>query len=189
MSNTFELFISKMWEKETERKRDKKRKTEWQTEMIHKGTNNWTKREKKKWKKTHYYSIKHCRETQNQFGIEKTEKKERKRDRNTDRNTKDNHTNEQKENKVNKNKPMARSHGLVVKAEDSWSRDCGFESRCHILNGCKQCYSYYIINCTKKITKIKIAKWGTPNFFFIKKQQKQTFLFSKRASKVSKGFM
>jgi hypothetical protein len=54
---------------------------------------------------------------------------------------------------------MARSHGLVVKGDDLQSRDCGFESRRRILDGSKRCYSYYFI---KKITKIKVAKWGTP---------------------------
>jgi hypothetical protein len=51
---------------------------------------------------------------------------------------------------------MARSHGLVVKGDDLQSRDCGFESRRRKLDGCKRCYSYYIIK------KIKVAKWWTP---------------------------
>ncbi len=57
----------------------------------------------------------------------------------------------------------ARSHGLVVNGDDLQSRDCGFESQRHILDGCKRCYSYYVI---KKITKIKVAKWGTPKKIF-----------------------
>ena len=47
--------------------------------------------------------------------------------------------------------------GIVVRAEESRPRGCGFESR-RILDGCKQFASYYI----KKIKKIKVAKWGTP---------------------------
>ncbi len=58
---------------------------------------------------------------------------------------------------------MASIHVLVVKGDDLQSRDCGFESRPRILDGCKQCYSYYII---KKRTKIKAAKWGTPKNIF-----------------------
>ncbi len=47
--------------------------------------------------------------------------------------------------------------GLVVRAEDSRPRGCGFESH-HILDGCNQFASYYI----KEKLKIKVAKWGTP---------------------------
>ena len=36
------------------------------------------------------------------------------------------------------------SHGLVVKADGSWSRGRGFKPRHRILNGCKQLASYYI---------------------------------------------
>ncbi len=39
---------------------------------------------------------------------------------------------------------MARSHGLVVKADDSWPRGRGFKSRHRILDGCKRFASYYI---------------------------------------------
>jgi hypothetical protein len=65
---------------------------------------------------------------------------------------------------------LARSHGLVVKGDNLQSRDCGFESRCHKLDGCKRCYSYYII---KKITKIKVAKWGTPKKKNLKDRKKE----------------
>ncbi len=34
---------------------------------------------------------------------------------------------------------MARSHGLVVKGEDSQLSGCGFKSSHRILDGCKQC--------------------------------------------------
>ncbi len=34
---------------------------------------------------------------------------------------------------------LARSHGLVVKADGSCSRGCGFEPPHRILDGCKQC--------------------------------------------------
>jgi hypothetical protein len=66
--------------------------------------------------------------------------------------------------RLNKN-VMARSHGLVVKGDDLQSRDCGFKSWRRILDGCRRCYSYYII---KKIMKIKVAKWGTPKKYFFK---------------------
>ncbi len=35
---------------------------------------------------------------------------------------------------------MARSHGLIVKGEDSQLSGCGFESWHRILDGCKQCW-------------------------------------------------
>ena len=57
----------------------------------------------------------------------------------------------------------ARSHGLVVKADGSRPRGRGFKPRHRILDGCKQFDSY---NRNEKL-KIKEAKWGTPNFFFI----------------------
>ncbi len=50
---------------------------------------------------------------------------------------------------------LARSHGPLVKAEDSQHRGCGFESRHHILDGCK-------LLQLKNNKKIKVAKWGTP---------------------------
>ncbi len=50
----------------------------------------------------------------------------------------------------------ARSRGLVVKADDSQSRGCGFEPRRRILDGMQA--SYCIVNKEK----IKVAKWGTP---------------------------
>jgi hypothetical protein len=53
---------------------------------------------------------------------------------------------------------FARSHGLVVKAEDSQLSGCGFESRHRLLDGC---YNW-------KIMKIKVAKWGTPKKYFKK---------------------
>ncbi len=53
--------------------------------------------------------------------------------------------------------PRGEKPGLVVRAEDSRPRGCGFESH-HILDGCKQLASYYI----KEKLKIKVAKWGTP---------------------------
>ena len=37
------------------------------------------------------------------------------------------------------NEWKARSHGLVVKADDSWSKGLEFEPRHHILDGCKRC--------------------------------------------------
>jgi hypothetical protein len=43
---------------------------------------------------------------------------------------------------------MARGSGLVVRAEDSRSRDCRFES-CHTLQGCSHA-SYYILIDKKK---------------------------------------
>jgi len=59
----------------------------------------------------------------------------------------------------------ARSHGLVVKADGSWPRGCGFKTRQPILDGWKQFASYYIkeklenkssqIGHTKKIFKKK----------------------------------
>jgi hypothetical protein len=51
--------------------------------------------------------------------------------------------------------------GLVVRAQDSRPRGCGFESR-RILDGCKRFASYYI----KEKLKIKVAKWGTPKKYF-----------------------
>jgi hypothetical protein len=39
---------------------------------------------------------------------------------------------------------LARSHGLVVKADGSWSRGREFKPRHRILDGCKQFASYYI---------------------------------------------
>ncbi len=51
---------------------------------------------------------------------------------------------------------MARSHGLVAKADGSWPRGCGFKPRHCILDRCKQFASYYI----KEKLKIKVAKWG-----------------------------
>ncbi len=53
--------------------------------------------------------------------------------------------------------------GLVVRAEDSRPRGCGFESR-HLLDGCKRFASYYI----KEKLKIKVAKWGTLKKYFKK---------------------
>jgi hypothetical protein len=55
--------------------------------------------------------------------------------------------------------PVARSHGLVVKAEDSQLSGCGFESWHLILDGCKRCKLLKMKNYEKKL-----AKWGTPNF-------------------------
>ncbi len=43
----------------------------------------------------------------------------------------------------------------MVRAEGSRPRGRGFESR-RILDGCKR------LHCTMRITKIKVAKWGTP---------------------------
>ncbi len=61
----------------------------------------------------------------------------------------------------NENDILGESHGLVVKAEDSWSRDRGFEPRpVYVLDGCKR-ISQLAITYTK-ITKIKVAEWGTP---------------------------
>ncbi len=40
---------------------------------------------------------------------------------------------------VNNKSFEARSHGLVVKGEDSQLTGCGFESWHHILDGCKRC--------------------------------------------------
>jgi hypothetical protein len=54
----------------------------------------------------------------------------------------------------------------VVRAEDSHPRGRGFESR-HILDGCKQFDSYYIVEKLK----IKVAKWGTPKKNNNKKSQ------------------
>ena len=54
---------------------------------------------------------------------------------------------------------MARWHGLVVKAEDSWQRSLGFEPcRHHLLDGL-----YAKLTILKK--EIKVAEWGTQNFF------------------------
>ena len=39
---------------------------------------------------------------------------------------------------------MARSHGLVVKADGSWPRGCEFKPQHRLLDGCKQFASYYI---------------------------------------------
>ena len=39
---------------------------------------------------------------------------------------------------------MARSHGLVVKADGSWPRDHGFKPRHCILDGCNRFASYYV---------------------------------------------
>jgi hypothetical protein len=69
---------------------------------------------------------------------------------------------------------LARSHGLVVKADGSWSRGRWFKPRHCILDGCKQFASY----CIKEKLKIKVAKWGAPQFFFFKEivfVWKQTF--------------
>ncbi len=52
---------------------------------------------------------------------------------------------------------MARSHGLVVMADGSWLRSCGFKTQHRILDGCKQFVSYFI----KEKLKIKVAKQGT----------------------------
>ncbi len=46
----------------------------------------------------------------------------------------------------------------MVKADGSRSRGRGFKPRHRILDGCKQCLAITY----KKVTKIKIAKWGTP---------------------------
>jgi hypothetical protein len=59
---------------------------------------------------------------------------------------------------------MARSHGLVVKADDSWSR--GLSSNPDTVYWMD--VSDYIQ--TMKITKIKVAKWGTPKKYFKKKR-------------------
>jgi hypothetical protein len=39
---------------------------------------------------------------------------------------------------------MAIGHGLVVKADGSWPRGCGFKPWPRILDGCKQFASFYI---------------------------------------------
>ncbi len=54
----------------------------------------------------------------------------------------------------------------MVRAKDSRPRGRGFES-CRILDECRQFASYYI----KEKKKIKVAKWGTQIFFFIKNQK------------------
>ncbi len=59
---------------------------------------------------------------------------------------------------------LARSHGLVVKADGSWPRGRGFKPRHRILDGCKRFASYYI----KEKLKIKVAKWGTPKKYLKK---------------------
>jgi hypothetical protein len=59
---------------------------------------------------------------------------------------------------------LARSHGLVVKADGSWPRGCGFKRWHRILDGWKQFASY----CIKEKLKIKVAKWGTPKKYFKK---------------------
>ena len=60
-----------------------------------------------------------------------------------------------------KTKWVARSHGLVVKEDGSWPWGRGFKPL-HCLDECKRFASYY----NKEILKIKVAEWGTPNFFF-----------------------
>jgi hypothetical protein len=62
-----------------------------------------------------------------------------------------------------------KSHGLVVKADGSWSRGRGFKPRHRILDA-----SYYI-KPHMKITKIKVAEWGTPKKY-LKKVFIQTIL-------------
>ncbi len=59
----------------------------------------------------------------------------------------------------------ARSHGLVVKADGSRPKGCGFKPQHHILDGCKQFASYYI----KEKLIIKVAKRGTPKNKCLKK--------------------
>ena len=54
---------------------------------------------------------------------------------------------------------MARCHGLVVKADDSQSKGCGFKPRPHILDGKQAKLAIY---CITKNKEIKVAKWGTP---------------------------
>jgi hypothetical protein len=58
----------------------------------------------------------------------------------------------------------ARSHGVVVKADGSWPRGCGFKTRHRMLYGCKWFASYFI---NEKL-KIKVAKWGAPKKYLKK---------------------
>ncbi len=48
-------------------------------------------------------------------------------------------------------------HDLVVKADGSRPRGCGFKPRQRILDGCKR-----FARKIKEKLKIKVAKWGTP---------------------------